>query len=83
MEPAPVAARKDRARIGRVAPQEARARLDFTVPEGRTVVFVFGGSQGSRSLNRGLFRLQDFVWFGSFITVCLLGTSAILSAKRA
>jgi ABC-2 type transport system permease protein len=36
-----------------------------------------------RSLNRGLFRLQDFVWFGSFIMVCLLGTSAILSSKRA
>ena len=34
------------------------------------------------SLNRGLFRLKDFVWFGSFIFVCLLGTSAILSAKR-
>lgn len=43
-----------RKQIGDVAPQEARARLDFTVPEGRTVVFVFGGSQGSRSLNRGL-----------------------------
>lgn len=36
-----------------------------------------------RSLSRGLFRLQDMVWFGSFILVCLLGTSAILSAKRA
>lgn len=36
-----------------------------------------------RSLNRGLFRLQDLVWFASFISVCLLGTSAILSAKRA
>ncbi len=36
-----------------------------------------------RSLNRGLFRLQDFVWFASIIFVCLLGTSAILSAKRA
>lgn len=35
------------------------------------------------SLTRGLFRLQDFVWFGSIITACLLGTSAILSAKRA
>jgi len=34
------------------------------------------------SLNRGLFRLQDIVWFVSFIFVCLLGTSAILSAKR-
>jgi ABC-2 type transport system permease protein len=36
-----------------------------------------------RSLNRGMFRLQDFVWFASFIIVSLLGTSAILSAKRA
>ncbi|MGC4015230.1 MAG: ABC transporter permease [Luteolibacter sp.] len=35
------------------------------------------------SLSRGLFRLQDFVWFGSIILTCLLGTSAVLSAKRA
>jgi ABC-2 type transport system permease protein len=36
-----------------------------------------------RSVNRGLLRFQDMVWFGSFILVSLLGTSAILSAKRA
>ena len=36
----------------------------------------------SRSLDRGLLRLQDLVWFGSIIFACLLGTSAILSAKR-
>jgi len=36
-----------------------------------------------RSLMRGSFRLLDFVWFASFIIACLLGTSAILSAKRA
>ncbi len=35
------------------------------------------------SLHRGLFRLQDFVWFSSVITVCLIGTSTILNAKRA
>ncbi len=35
-----------------------------------------------RSLNRGMLRLQDVVWFASFIIVPLLGTSAILSAKR-
>jgi len=35
------------------------------------------------SLNQGLLRLQDIVWFASFIFVCLLGTSAILSSKRA
>ena len=35
------------------------------------------------SLARGAFRLQDFVWFASIIVASLLGTSAILSAKRA
>ena len=35
------------------------------------------------SLNRGLFRIQDMVWFASFIGLCLVGTSTILSAKRA
>ncbi len=35
-----------------------------------------------RSINRGLFRLQDMVWFATFIFICLLGTSTILSAKR-
>lgn len=34
------------------------------------------------SLARGAFRLQDFVWFASIIIASLLGTSAILSAKR-
>ncbi|MCW1884493.1 ABC transporter permease [Luteolibacter flavescens] len=36
-----------------------------------------------RSLSRGSLRLQDAVWFGSIIITSLLGTSAILSAKRA
>jgi ABC-2 type transport system permease protein len=36
-----------------------------------------------RSLIRGAFRLQDAIWFGSIILSSLLGTSAILSAKRA
>jgi ABC-2 type transport system permease protein len=35
------------------------------------------------SLARGRFRLQDFVWFSSIILTCLIGTSAVLSAKRA
>lgn len=43
-----------RKRIGHVSSEEARTRLDFPLPRGRKVVFVFGGSQGSRSLNRGL-----------------------------
>jgi ABC-2 type transport system permease protein len=50
------------------------------VVEGFTAIGVWNHFN---SLTRGLFRLQDFVWFGSFIVVCLLGTSAILSSKRA
>lgn len=46
-------------------------------------VTAIGVWEHFRSLIRGMFRLQDFVWFASFIVVCLLGTSAILSAKRA
>lgn len=34
------------------------------------------------SLARGAFRLQDLIWFASIIVASLLGTSAILSAKR-
>jgi ABC-2 type transport system permease protein len=62
---------------------------DFTRELGKAVsptaveaVLSFGVWDHFRSLNRGLFRLQDLVWFASFIMVCLLGTSAILSAKR-
>ena len=51
-----------------------------TVVEGVTSIGVW---EHFRSLNRGLFRLQDLVWFASFIVLCLLGTSAILSSKRA
>ncbi len=46
-------------------------------------VIAFGVWDHFSSLNRGLFRLQDFVWFASFIGLCLLGTSTILGAKRA
>ena len=54
-----------------------------TSPTTVEAIVSFGVWDHFRSLNRGLFRLQDVVWFGSFIFVCLLGTSAILSAKRA
>lgn len=46
-------------------------------------IIAFGVWDHFSSLNRGLFRLQDFVWFASFIGLCLLGTSTILNAKRA
>lgn len=34
--------------------EEARQRLPFTIPEGRKVVFIFGGSQGARTINRAV-----------------------------
>ncbi len=62
---------------------------DFTREIGKAVspgvveaIVSIGVWDHFRSLNRGLFRLQDAVWFTSFIAVCLLGTSTILSAKR-
>lgn len=54
-----------------------------TSPTAVEAIISFGVWDHFRSLNRGLFRMQDLVWFTSFIFVCLLGTSAILSAKRA
>lgn len=34
--------------------EEALRNLPFQVPEGRQVIFVFGGSQGARTINRAL-----------------------------
>ncbi len=54
-----------------------------TSPGTVEAVVAFGVWDHFSSLNRGLFRLQDFIWFASFISICLVGTSTILSAKRA
>lgn len=43
-----------RRRIATVDREAARAALDFEVPPGRRVVFVFGGSQGARTINRAI-----------------------------
>lgn len=52
-------------------------------PAAASAITAIGVWDHFLSLARGLFRLQDFIWFGSIIFACLLGTSAILSAKRA
>jgi ABC-2 type transport system permease protein len=54
-----------------------------TSPATVEAVVAFGVWDHFSSLNRGLLRLQDAVWFAGFITICLVGTSTILSAKRA
>jgi UDP-N-acetylglucosamine--N-acetylmuramyl-(pentapeptide) pyrophosphoryl-undecaprenol N-acetylglucosamine transferase len=43
-----------RRRIAPVDREAARAALDFEVPPDRRVVFVFGGSQGARTINRAI-----------------------------
>ena len=43
-----------RRRITAVPRVEALQKIDFAIPEGRRVVFAFGGSQGSRVMNRAL-----------------------------
>ncbi len=40
--------------IRRVTREEALQKIDFHPPENRTIIFVFGGSQGSRNINRAL-----------------------------
>jgi ABC-2 type transport system permease protein len=63
---------------------------DFVREAGKATTESVGSALSSlgvwdhfRSLTRGSFRLQDAVWFGSIIVTSLLGSSAILSAKRA
>lgn len=43
-----------RKRIAKVSREEARKSVDLKIPEGRKTVLVFGGSQGSRTINRAL-----------------------------
>jgi UDP-N-acetylglucosamine--N-acetylmuramyl-(pentapeptide) pyrophosphoryl-undecaprenol N-acetylglucosamine transferase len=43
-----------RKRIAKVNREEAKQKVDFAIPEGRKIIFAFGGSQGSRTLNRAL-----------------------------
>jgi UDP-N-acetylglucosamine--N-acetylmuramyl-(pentapeptide) pyrophosphoryl-undecaprenol N-acetylglucosamine transferase len=43
-----------RRRIARISPEEAKRKIDIKIPEGRKVILAFGGSQGSRIINRAL-----------------------------
>jgi UDP-N-acetylglucosamine--N-acetylmuramyl-(pentapeptide) pyrophosphoryl-undecaprenol N-acetylglucosamine transferase len=43
-----------RRRIARISPEEAKRKIDIKIPEGRKVILAFGGSQGSRTINRAL-----------------------------
>jgi UDP-N-acetylglucosamine--N-acetylmuramyl-(pentapeptide) pyrophosphoryl-undecaprenol N-acetylglucosamine transferase len=43
-----------RKRIAKVSPEEARQKASIQIPGGRKIILVFGGSQGSRTINRAL-----------------------------
>jgi UDP-N-acetylglucosamine--N-acetylmuramyl-(pentapeptide) pyrophosphoryl-undecaprenol N-acetylglucosamine transferase len=43
-----------RKRIARISREEARQKASIKIPEGRKVILLFGGSQGSRAMNRAL-----------------------------
>ena len=50
-----------RRQISKLPRAEAISRLDFKIPAGRKIIFVFGGSQGARSLNRALVDALRFL----------------------
>lgn len=50
-----------RKRIARVSREEALQKIDIKIPEGRKVILVFGGSQGSRTMNRALVDSLEYL----------------------
>ena len=50
-----------RRRIAAISRAEALRKIDFTIPDGRRVVFAFGGSQGSRVMNRALADALEYL----------------------
>ena len=42
--------------------EQARKRLSFQIPEGRQIVFAFGGSQGARTINRAIVDALPFLF---------------------
>jgi UDP-N-acetylglucosamine--N-acetylmuramyl-(pentapeptide) pyrophosphoryl-undecaprenol N-acetylglucosamine transferase len=42
--------------------EEARERLSFPIPEGRQIIFAFGGSQGARTINRAIVDALPFLF---------------------
>jgi UDP-N-acetylglucosamine--N-acetylmuramyl-(pentapeptide) pyrophosphoryl-undecaprenol N-acetylglucosamine transferase len=44
-----------------IPPEQARKRLSFEIPQGRDVIFAFGGSQGARTINRAIVDALPFL----------------------
>ena len=50
-----------RRRIETIPREEALRRINFSIADGRRVVFAFGGSQGSRVINRALVDALEYL----------------------
>jgi UDP-N-acetylglucosamine--N-acetylmuramyl-(pentapeptide) pyrophosphoryl-undecaprenol N-acetylglucosamine transferase len=50
-----------RKRIAKESREEALQKIDLKIPEGRKVILAFGGSQGSRTLNRALVDALEYL----------------------
>ena len=44
-----------------IPPEQAMQRLSFKIPQGREIIFVFGGSQGARTINRAIVDALPFL----------------------
>jgi UDP-N-acetylglucosamine--N-acetylmuramyl-(pentapeptide) pyrophosphoryl-undecaprenol N-acetylglucosamine transferase len=44
-----------------IPPEQAKRRLSFEIPQGRDVIFAFGGSQGARTINRAIVDALPFL----------------------
>ena len=44
-----------------ISPERAREKLAFKIPQGRDVIFAFGGSQGARTINRAMVDALPFL----------------------
>jgi UDP-N-acetylglucosamine--N-acetylmuramyl-(pentapeptide) pyrophosphoryl-undecaprenol N-acetylglucosamine transferase len=50
-----------RKRIAKVSREEAREKASLKIPAGRKTILVFGGSQGSRTINRALVDALEYL----------------------
>jgi UDP-N-acetylglucosamine--N-acetylmuramyl-(pentapeptide) pyrophosphoryl-undecaprenol N-acetylglucosamine transferase len=50
-----------RKRIARISREDARQKASIKIPEGRKVILLFGGSQGSRTMNRALVDALEYL----------------------
>lgn len=64
-----------------IAVEEAEKRLSFTIPEGREILFVFGGSQGARTINRAIVDALPYLFANSHRLFIIHGSGLASSSS--